>query len=712
MYSDLRLALRTLAKTPGFTLVVLATLTLGIGVNSSMYSLMDVLLFRTVPLPEAGALRNIVGTSPQNRREGFSFAEAAEMREQAAGPGRAFESLTTYGYMQNTLAEPDRPAERFVAIDATADLFRTFRVQPMLGRAFTAEEQVPGRNRVALLSHRLWQSRFGGDPAVVGRTVRLNAEPVTIIGVMPASFVAPLYFGPVDLWRPITIARHIVEERTNRYFNVVGRLHPDVAPEQALAQLEPLAQRWARDYPQTSQQRGFKLMPPHQFAMDDYSVFFTWLLFGLGTAVLLVACANIANLQLARATTNLRDLAIRSALGASRPRLLVQQLVESLVLAAGGGLLGVLVGSWINVLLGRAIRLGDSGATLDLPMDARIVGATFAAALGTGLLFGLLPAWFASRQDAAALIKQQARGTTAGRGPKLLRQALIVTEIALAVALLGAAGVMIRGLGSMMQQVKGWDTRTLLAVNIHLPEQSTYATEDQRRLAHEKLLQRLAQIPGVEHFSISSNAPLFDYSRTSPFQIEGITSDDPTKQPSGGYIMAGPDYFATLGLPLKEGRVFPPDLRADSPPVVVINETMARHFWPGRSAIGQRIGEREGQGVVWREVIGVVGDLEFALSIANPSTRFQIYKPLVHEPWGYLFLLLRSPRPESHKQEVRQAVRAVDPDLAIQEMYTVPEAAERFQHNLIVINDTLLGFALVGLLLAAVGLYGVIATAV
>jgi putative ABC transport system permease protein len=707
MLTEFRIALRQLIGAPGFTAIVLLTLALGIGVNTSMVTLVDVLMFRTVPIEDAEQLVSVFGTSPQSRREGFSFVEVEEMRAQTVGPGRAFESLTTYAYWNNTLAEPHRPAERLLALDATADFFTTFRVQPMLGRAFTAEEQVPGRNQVAILSHQVWQSRFGGDPTIVGRSIRLNAEQVTVIGVMPASFVAPLFFGPVDLWRPITLPRHIVEDRTNRFFIAAGRLNLGVTAAQATAQLTPLATNWARDYPQTSQERSFSLLPPHQAAMDSTSVFIIWLMFGIGAAVLLVACANIANLQLARATGRITDLAIRSALGSSRPRLILHQLAESMVLAVAGGVGGLLVASWVNALFGRAIRLGET-QTLALPMNGRILLVTLLVSLLTGLLFGLLPAWIVSRGDLAAALKLQTRGATAGRGLRVLRHGLIVGEVAVALALLGVAGVMIHGLGELLEREKGWDTDRVLAANIHLPEQSTYNTEDKRRIVIEKLSQRLAQIPGAEHTAICTTAPLFGYSKISPFQVEGQTPDDPTKQPSGGYTMVGSDYFATLGIPLREGRLFSPELKGDSPPVVIINETMAKHFWPDGSAIGRRIGDRQGDVLVWREVIGIVRDIQFALNITDPPTMFQIYKPLVHEPWGYLFLLIRGAVPASFKNEVRRAVSDIDADVAVQEMYTVPEAADRYQHNLIVINHTLAGFALLGLVLAAIGIYGVI----
>ncbi len=716
MLSSLRIATRTLLKSPGFTIVSLVTLALGIGVNTSMYTLVDVLLFRSAPFPEPGRMVSIQGTSPQSQHDGFSFAETEEMRAQvttpAGGAGPAnqthpLESLTTISFWSNTLAEPNQPAERLTSIDASADFFQTFRVQPALGRAYSAEEEVPGRNQVAVLSHALWQSRFGGDPHIIGRSIRLNAEQVTVIGVMPPSFAYPLLFGKIDLWRPITIPRHIVEDRNNRFFGVIARLNPGATLAQTQAELTPMAARWARDFPQTGKGRGFNVMDLQKSTMDSTSESFVWLLFGLAGFVLLIACANLANLQLARATANARDLAIRSALGASRGRLILHQLTECLLLAGAGGLGGVLVASWVNAVLGNAIRIGDAGG-LPLPMDGRILGVALLVSLLTGVLFGLLPAWLASRPDVVTALKTQSRGSTSGRGSHFARQALIVFEVALALVLLGGAGVMIHGFRAFLKQDNGWDTGRVLVANIHLPEQSTYNTEDKRRVAIDKLVQRLAQIPGAEHTGICTTVPLFGYSKTIPIQVEGQTSDDPAKQITAGFTMIASDYFATLGIPLRAGHLFSPDLRADSPPVIIVNEALARKFWPHDSAIGKRVGDQQGDKIVWREIVGVVRDIRFAINAGQPDTLLQVYKPMVHEPWGYMHLVVRGPVPAVYKNDIRRVVTDIDRDVAVEELYTMPEAVDRFQHNLIVINNTLGGFALLGLVLAAVGLYGVI----
>jgi predicted permease len=720
MFSNIRIAFRSLARSPGFTTVALLTLALGIGVNTSMYTVVDVLLFRSAPFPQPEQLLLIQGRSAQAQVEGFSMGEVEEMRDRTATTAqkpadgdrnRAFGSLTAFSNWDNTLSLPGRPAEQLAAIDASADFFSTFRVQPLLGRAFTADEQVPGRNQVALLSYVLWQSHFGGDPAIVGQAIRLNSEQVTVIGVMPPSFAYPLFWGKVDLWRPISLPLHIVEDRNNHFFGVVGRLNPAANADQALAQLKPLLAQWAKDNPQFNSGRGVTAQPLHKAVMDSTGRFMAWLLFGIGVVVLLIACFNIANLQLARAAANTRDLAIRSALGATRASLILHQLTESMILAIAGGILGIVVAIWNNALISQAVSLGD-GVNLPLPLNGPVLVDAFLVSLISGVLFGLVPAWLASRGDMASILKQQSRGATSGRATHRFRHSLIVTQVALALAALATAGMMLRGLNALLKKDIGWDSNQVLTANIHLAEQSTYNTEDKRRVAIEKIARRLAQIPNAEHTGICTTAPFFGYSKTVPIQISGLTSDDTAKQPIAGYTMVASDYFETLGIPLLEGRLFPAGLKADSPPLVIINATMARHFWPGESAIGKKIGDRVGDTVVWREVIGVVRDIQFALSVSNPETMFQVYKPMVNEPWGYLFLLVRGPAPASFKNEIRRAVADIDPDIAVEQLYTVPEAADRFQHNFVVVSQTIGGFALLGLVLAALGLYGVISNLV
>lgn len=707
MISDLRFARRQLFNSPGFTIIAVLTLALGIGLNTSMFSLANALLYRRAPYPDSDRLMRVFSTSPNFQQGGFSYDELKEVREQST----AFESLTTIAFWNNTLAEPGQPAERLQSVDASEDFFTTFRVQPFIGSAFTAEEEVPGRNQVAILSHALWQERFGADPNIVGRVIRLNAEQVTIIGVMPTEIEFNLLWGKTDLWRPITLPRHIVDDRENRFFQAIGRLKPNVTPEQAVAELTPLAARWAQDHPKTNTDRGFRVVQLVESLIDNDSRSFIWMLYGLTGFVLLIACANLANLQLARATRNAKDLAIRSAMGASRARLVGHQMAEALLLSIVGGGLGIATAYVANDIIGNSIRIGDSGG-LAMPIDGRVLAVAVAVSLLTGMLFGLLPALLASRTDVVTTLKQQSRGSTSGKGQNRARHALIVGEVALALVLLAGAGIMIRGFDAFIRSDHGWDSDSIITGIIHIPEQSTYNSEDKRRVFIDKLARRLEQIPGAETTAIGTGIPLFGYSTTRSLNVEGITSDLPNQQPPAGYHMIESDYFGALGIRLLDGRLFPEEIGPDSPRMVIVNETLARQFWPNDSAIGKRIGNQNDNEIVWEEIIGVVSDVKFAANAGEPNTYLQIYRPLMQEPWGYMNVIVRGENPAMFGNEIRRAVADIDPDVAVQDMYTIPQAIDRFQHNLFVVNDLMAVFALVGLALAAVGLYGVISNIV
>jgi putative ABC transport system permease protein len=707
MISSLRIALRALLKSPGFTLVSLITLALGIGVNTGMFSLVNALLYRSAPFPAPEQLVRIWDVSAQSQNGSFSVQDLEEMRAQAT----CFSSLTSWTWWVNTLAEPGQPAEQLSSMNSTPEFFETFGVKPLLGRPFTAEEEVVGRNQVALLSHEFWQKRFGGNPSILGKTIRLSTEPVTIIGVMPPGFGYPMLWGRVDFWRPIALPRHLVDRRESRQFNAIARLKPGVTPAQAEAQLAPLAARLAKDHPELNQGHSFHVQPLEESLMNRNGRAFSWMLLGLSAFVLLIACANLANLQLARAASNARELAIRAALGASRARLIVHQLVECLILSLGGAALGLLVATWITKTLEKNIIITD-GVTLSLPIDGKILSITLVVALCTGLLFGLIPALLASRVDINAALKQQGRGSTTGRAHHRLRHALIISEVALSLVLLAGAGVMVRGFNKYLGLDHGWDTQHILTATIHPPEETRYSGDDTRRDLHRKLEQRLAAIPGVEYAAMATSLPIGFYTSTRPIEVAGQTSTIPNEQPPAAFTMVTKDYFSALGIPLIEGRSFSPDVRADSPQVVVINETLAQHFWPHQSALGQRIGSLDGKATVWREVIGVVRDVDFAGNVGDPGTRYQIYRPLVQEPWGYLNLILRSRSPQALKRELKRAMVDVDPDVAIEQIDTVPEAIDRMQHNFFVIQGALEAFALLGLVLAAVGLYGVISNLV
>jgi predicted permease len=702
-----RYALRSLLKSPGFSIIALITLALGIGVNTSMFSLIDALLFRAAPFPDGNRIFQVIADTRQGPNYSFSEIETREIRERAT----SFSSLTTLRYYNSAFAEPGRPAEQVLSILASADFFQTFGVQPFLGRAFTADEAKPGNNQVIILSHAFWQQRFGGDRGVLGRTLRIDGEPVTIIGVMPASFDWRILWGTAAFWRPINYSPDQLTSRTYRAFQLIGRLKPGATGQQVATELGPLAATQVKDFPHDYNGLSYRAVVLHEAQMDNTSRQILWMLLGLSGFVLLIACANLANLQLARATTAMRDFAIRAALGATRARLIRQQLTECVLLSIAGGVLGVLVALWLNQMLTASIMIAGEPGGLALPIDVNILLIAFAVAALTGVIFGIVPAWFSSRADVVSALKSQARGSTTGRGHHRTRQLLIVGEVMLALVLLGGAAVMQRGFEKFLHKDVGWDTAHLLTGTMPMPEKRFPESADRIEF-YRKLLTRLSALPGVDAVALTTGIPIWGYGTARQVFTEKQAAAEKKNLPLASHVMITSDYFKVLGVPLLEGRMFPADIKADDPKVVIVNEALARQFWPGESAVGHRIASINGDETTWSEIIGVVRNTESAAEIGNRDTPYQIFRPLVHEPWSWVRFAIRSQSPGALVQSVRRAIAEVDPDLPADEVSTVAQAMDRSNHNLVIVAQLLAGFAALGLVLAAVGLYGVISNLV
>ncbi len=703
--NSLRYAFRSLARTPGYTAIALATLALGIGVNTSMFSVVDTLLFRAAPYPEPDRIAMLQAGTRAGETRVFSEQEIREIRPQASG----FETLTTLGYTFYALAEPGQTPERVRALTFSGDMMETFRIQPAIGRAFAPEEFEPGRNQVVLLTESFWLARFGGDRSIVGRTIRLDGESVTIIGVMPARFDYKMLWGNVAVIRPLNFTKDQTLYRGYRAFSLIGRLKSGVSIEAAALPLAAVAAEQEQAFPQEYPGMRYRAVPLHETVMDSVGRNISWMLLGLSGFVLLICCANLANLQLARATASAREFAIRAALGATRGRLIAQQLTECLVLSAGGAVLGLIVALWINSALERSIQIDGAGG-LSIELDTGVLLGTLVVALLTGFLFGVVPAMFAARTDVNSTLKAQARGSTTGRGHHAMRQALIIGEVALALVLLSGAAIMNRGFDRLLLRHPGWDTNRLLVGFLPLPE-DRFDNGDKRVAFYRRLEDKLATLPGVEHVALANSLPLFNFQSSSPVfrDDSGANSGD---NPIASGSLVTPDFFATLGIPLLQGRNFPADVKPDSPQQVLVNEALARRIWPGENPVGKRLGVIENNVTVWREVIGVVGHVEMAANITDPASSLQFYRPLVQEPWSFVNIALRSSQPATLADSLRRAVSELDADLAVDQVGTVQQFIHRTQHNLIVIGQLLAGFAALGLVLAAVGIYGVISNLV
>ena len=691
--NDLKFALRQLLKNPGFAAVAVLTLALGIGVNTSMFSGLHSLLMPEQPYPEADRLVRVFRTSPHSQRWPHSPANFLDQRGQNA----VFTHMAATTSRSANLSEPGQPAERLRVELATSDLIPMLGIQPKLGRAFLPEEDQPGRNDVVLLNHAFWLRRFNADPEVVGRTLRLDGVPVTVVGVMPPEFSDRQGWSSADLIRPLAFSDAESAVRGNHYLDVFARLKPGVTLGQANAGLATLAARLRAEFPDNNSDTDLRVVALAKSRMDPRGRTMLWLIMGLAGFVLLIACANLANLQFARTALRSRELAIRGALGAPRGRLLRQLLTENLLLAALGGLLGLLLAHWTNQWL--ALRLEEGGRPmLRLELNFAVLGFALLVSTLSGLAFGLVPAWLASRADLNTALKQGARDG-GGSSRHRLRHGLIVAQVALALMLLVGAGLVVNGLGRFSTADPGWRIDGLHAGYLNLPN-ATYPDADARRRFAESLQEKLASMPGAERAAVANALPVSGARSHIGLSVE--SSATPVTSSLSSLTIVSPGYFATLGIRLLEGREFARSDTANGAAVVIVNESFAKACWPGSSAIGQRIGQPD----AWQEIVGVVADVRSATDPGEPTTRFQCYRPLAQDAASGLAVAVRG---HVTGDLLRRAVAELDPDLPLSEAGSVRAQVGRFFGQVAVAGWLLAAFAGLGLLLAALGTYGVIA---
>lgn len=687
---DTRFAARGLIKSPVFTVVAILTFALGIGLNTSMFTALQAALMRELDFPDADRLVQVFRTSPHSQRWPHSPANFLEQQAQ----NNVFEHMAAFTGKSFNLAEAGQPAERVGGVQVSAEMFSLLGVTPALGRVFTTEEDQSGRPRVAVLDHGFWQRRFAGDPTILGRALRIDSETVTVIGVMPASFRDRPLFGASDLWMPLAWS---VEQRANRggnFLRSVARLKPGVNLAQAQAAMDVLAAGQTREHPDTNAGIGLRVVPVVD-AMDPRGRMALWATMALAGFVLLIACANLANLQFARTAHRTRELAIRGALGASRGRLLRQLLTESCLIALLGGALGLVLAHWGNALLAQQINQGGEAV---LTLNWRVLAFALGASSLAGFAFGLVPAWLASRANANDAMKSGARGVVGDRSRRRLQHALIVAEVALAFVLLAGAGLMVRGVQRFMVQDPGWQIDGMTVGNLSLPGR-TYGNDAAQRAFARKVEDELAALPGVERAAVAWALPIKPYDTAGSFAIADRPAPPPGRAPMRQVVGITPGYFATLGMRLRAGRDFTANDREGQPAVVVINEAMARAFWPDASPLGARLGDET--------IVGVVNDVRFATDPSEPMTRFQTYRPFAQAPRGSnVWLAVRGP---VTAEMVRRTITAIDADLPVNEPGPARALVERSVAQLGGVGWMLSGFGALGLLLASLGIYGVIA---
>jgi len=709
LLQDLHYGLRMLAKSPGFTAVAIIALTLGIGANSAIFSVVNSVLLRSLPYQNADQLVMIWGKLPGHGVDqmGASAPEFMDYREQT----QAFEHIAAYYSTSFNLTGGAEP-ERITATLVSASLFPALGVRPALGRDFLPEEDQHGRGQVAILSHGLWQRRFGSDPAIIGQALTLNGQPYAVIGIMPAGFQ---FLNPeTELWVPVAFTPHQLseDERGSHWLNVLARLKPGVTLQQARTEMDAIARRIQQQHRKNySDESGWGVIvePLHETVVGNVRSSLLILL-GVVGFVLLIACANVANLLLARASVRQKEIAIRAALGANRFRLIRQMLTESILLSLIGASLGILLTLWANDLL-VALKPQNLPRLAEVGIDSRVLWFTFAVSLLTGALFGLAPALQTSKPNLNESLKEGGR-TTGSVGRHRLRSILVISEVALALVLLIGAGLMIKSLYRLQQFSPGFNPANVLTMRLSLP-QSKYSQPHHQRAFFESLLKRVETLPGVQSASAVNSLPLSRTGNRRNFSIEGRGDMKLNVE----FRMASPDYFRSMGIPLMKGRFFTERDREGAPGVVIVNESLARIFFPEEDPLGKRIKVGSLRGPFpWLSIVGVVGDVKHdGLDAEAPPEMYVSYLQPLLQNFGIppMFLVVRSADdPLNLIAAVQSEVLALDKNQPVYRVATMDQlvsssmAERRFQMILFGI------FAAIALLLAAIGIYGVISTTV
>jgi len=697
----MKYAFRQLTKSPGFSVIAILTLALGIGLSASSFSLANAFLLRTVPYPEADHLVSIVGTSPQSNREDHAPGTIIDVRERVT----SFSGLAICNGDFFSLGEPGQPAERILAMNVAVNFLDVLRLRPVHGRGFTPADFETDPPSTVILTHRAWVRRYAMDPSIVGQTIRLNARPHTVVGILPPEFEARLVWGPVEVLVPRTETPPLRENRRDRWMQAVARLKPGVSISQAQAELSLVAAQLERDHPVENAGRGLLALGLSQANMDSVSRNLLWLMTGISGAMLLIACANLASLQVARAFVRGREFAVRSALGGSRGQLMKPLLAESFLLAVLGGVGGLFVAAWSNAIIGSLLIINNEPG-YEIPMDARVFTFAAIASLVSGLAFGLAPAWLASRAPAAEVLKEGGRSSTGNRSHNRLKQILIVVELALALPLVGVAAAFGIGAKSFLHRSAGWNVDGLFVGYLALPW-DPYGDDARSRRFYRDLQPRLAAIPGVEHAAIATNLPLFSLGPTQPVHIEGQPVQEAHRRPTAQVGTVPRDYFSALEISLKQGSFFPAEFNENNPPLAIVNESFARRFWPEEDPVGRRF--RLGDSDEWLQVSGVVADVGMLARLAAMDTPLQVYRPLAQATMRYVAVVLKTPlAPETLPRGAREAVASLDPDLPLAQPGALRTTYERSLANLDLVTINLGVSAGMGLLIAAVGLFGVI----
>ena len=689
MIRDARYAVRQLARTPGFTVVVLLTIALGIGASTAIFSVVNGVLLRPLPYPEPHTLVRVHEVVPQYGEFSVAPANLVDWRQQ----NTVFEQIAGFTGERATYIDASGPS-MLAGSTVSWDLFDLLRVTPSLGRTFRSEEDAPGKNSVIVISHGTWLNRFGGDPSVLGRSIALNGSPATIVGVMPAGFAFPS--ADAEYWRPIAIDP-VKATRGGHFLGVIARLKSGVSIEQARAEMKTIAERLAVQYPASSANESAGVRGLHEQIVGGVRSALLTLL-GAVAAVILIACSNVANLLLVRASVREREMAVRVALGAGRGRLIGQMLAESLVLSLTGGAIGLGL-AFLAIPAIQALSAGSIPRVASVGVDVRVLAFATITSILTGVLFGLVPAWQASRTVVGPALKEGGRSSTAAGG-QWLRNTLLVVEVALSIVLLVGAGLLLRSFVKLTNVDPGFRPERVLAFRVALPNAS-YSEEQQRVAFFDRLLEGLQRAPGVTASAMVQSLPIRnDYFLS--FSIQGRPALPPGSELSANHRVISPDYFKALGVPLLRGRAFNARDVEKSPMVAMIDEAFAARHFANENPIGRGLDIGNGTDGFY-EIVGIVGNVNYAGLDRAPSPT--MYVPFKQDVFSSMWMVISTDGdPARLSGPARQALLEVDRQLPAFGITTlasvVSDSVGQRRFSMLLLTT----FALVALFLAAVGL--------